>query len=89
MECAEAYGKLDQPDARLECLRAAVQCDSSLYDARHQLGAMLCQRKQFAEAESHLTWCLQRQPQDRAVRKLLEEAVEGRLRITGRSRPQA
>jgi len=72
-------GQLGDDAGALVCARNAVQCDSGNYDAHCQLASCLLRQQLFAEAESHLRWCLQRTPNDQAIETKLREALKGRL----------
>jgi len=81
---ADAYRELGNLAESLGCLRKAVRCDSSNFDARLALGKCLRELKEFDEAERHLTWCLRRKPQDKELRALVETVIEQRLREPSR-----
>ena len=83
LDAADALQQLGETAEQVECLRNAVRCDYSNYDARYALGVALCQSKQFSEAEEHVTWCLRRKPHDQTLRSLLEGIVNDRLHVTG------
>lgn len=80
-EAAEAHRQLKNAAGQLRCLNLAIGCDSSFYDAHFALGQALLEQKQYAAAGEHLTWCLRRNPDSDQVRKLAEEAADGRLRL--------
>ncbi len=87
VEAAKVYATLDDPSARLRCLRNAVSSDASHYQARRALGECLYAVNEYGEAEEHLTWCLRHEPDDKQLRALVESVVDRRLRMT--SRPTA
>lgn len=87
MEAAGTHGELGSQSERLRCLRSAVRCHASDYDARYALGECLLKMESLDEAEKHLSWCLREKPQDKKVRALVEALVERRLRMA--SRPTA
>ena len=69
-----------QNDAKaVQCARNALQCDSGEYGAHYELGRCLLSQSQFAEAEIHLRWCLQRTPNNLNVEAQVREAMKGRL----------
>ena len=82
LEAASAYQRLDRLDESLRCLRRAVGGDMSDFDARCALGTLLLKLKEFDEAERHLGWCLQQKPRNQRLRRQMEAAVDGRLRVT-------
>ena len=84
LEAARTHRQMNRPGERLRCLRNAVRCNSTLYDARLKLAKRLCELQEFGEALTHLNWCLRRKPQDKAVRKLVQDAVQQRLRLSDR-----
>ncbi len=81
---ANLHTVLEDPSARLRCLRNAVGSDASHYEARRALGECLYRVNEYGEAEEHLTWCLRQQPGDKRLRALIESVVDRRLRMTGR-----
>jgi len=87
VEAAKTHGELGSQSERLRCLRSAVRCHASDYDARCALGECLFEMESLDEAEKHLSWCLREKPQDKKVRALVEAIVERRLRMA--SRPTA
>ncbi|MFH1921997.1 MAG: O-antigen ligase family protein [Planctomycetota bacterium] len=84
MEAAKTHADLENQPERLRCLRRAVACDRSDYDARFMLGACLFDTKHSDEAKKHLTWCLRQKPEDKNVRVLVEALIDRRLRMTSR-----
>jgi tetratricopeptide (TPR) repeat protein len=82
LDAAQVYGQLSRPNQRLRSLHAAMRVDATCFDVRMALGKCLLAMKNHHEAEKHLKWCLERDPQDKALRKLVESAVDGRLRLT-------
>jgi O-antigen ligase len=79
IEAQQLHSQLGDNAEALACARNAVQCDSGNYDAHCQLASCLLRQQLFAEAESHLRWCLQRTPNDQAIETNLREALKGRL----------
>jgi O-antigen ligase/tetratricopeptide (TPR) repeat protein len=79
LEAQELRSRLGDSAEALACARNAVQCDSGNYEAHCQLASCLLSQRSFAEAESHLRWCLQRTPNDQAIETKLREALKGRL----------
>jgi O-antigen ligase/tetratricopeptide (TPR) repeat protein len=84
LEAAKAHQEMGNVPEQLRCLRSAVGRDTFHYGARFALARCLYRMGEFAEAERHLTWCLQRKPQDENLRALLETAVDRRLRVSSR-----
>jgi hypothetical protein len=76
---AEYYHRHLNNDAKaLQCARNAVQSSPGAYEAHYQLGLCLLRHSQFAEAESHLRWCLQRTPGDQDLENRIRDALKGR-----------
>lgn len=73
------YCQLQDDEAALRCARNAVQCDPGNYNAHYALGCCLLKEQVFAEAESHLRWCLARSPNKQAIEAKLREVLKGRL----------
>ena len=79
LEAQQLHSQLGDDDAALRCVGNALQCDPGNYNAHYQSALCLLKQGMFAEAESHVRWCLQRTPNDQAVANLLREALKGRL----------
>ncbi len=78
----EAHGVhalLGDDDRALDCARQAQTCDPDNYDVRYALAARLLRQGLFAEAEPHLSWCLKRRPDNRALERMYKEVLQGRL----------
>ncbi len=85
MDAAGAYRAIGQTDRSIACLRRAVHVEPTSYAARKQLGRALFQSGRFAEAKKHLQWCVQRNEEDQATRRILEDAV--RKEVAGLDAP--
>jgi tetratricopeptide (TPR) repeat protein len=79
LEAQRLYTQLNNGPQALKCARRALECDQNNYQAHYQLAACLLDQTLFAEAETHLHWCLQRAPNDKSVEIKLKEALKGRL----------
>ena len=79
IKAVQLYSELHNDAAALRCARNALQCDAGSYNAHYYLGVCLLGQSQFAEAESHLRWCMQRSPNDKTLENTLREAIKGRL----------
>jgi O-antigen ligase/tetratricopeptide (TPR) repeat protein len=79
LEAQSLHAALGDTPGALGRARNAYACDPNSYDVRSALGMCLLRDKRFAEAESHLYWCLQRRPEDRSVQNQYREALKGRL----------
>ena len=53
---------LGELDAAVECGRNAMRYDPNNFDVRYGLGMSLWKQMNYAEAEKHLSWCVQRRP---------------------------
>ena len=80
MRAGDAYLRLANLARASQCLHSAVRSDPSCIHAHRMLGALLIRLQEFDEAEEHVTWCLQRDPDNKYLRSLLEQAVDGQLR---------
>ena len=79
LEAQGLYAQLNEGPRALQCARSATKSDPGNYPARYQLALRLMEQQQFAEAESHLHWCMQRTPDKPPVQAKLKEALRGRL----------
>ncbi|MBN2475614.1 MAG: O-antigen ligase family protein [Pirellulales bacterium] len=84
LEAANAYWYTDQREKSLRCFHNALRCDPNYYRAHLALGQRLLELEQFGEAERHFNWCQQRTPHDEDLRRQLNQAVDGRLRLSSR-----
>jgi tetratricopeptide (TPR) repeat protein len=82
LDAANAFDQLDRPNEQLRCLGNAARRDPTRFDVRLALGKCLLEMNHHGEAEEHLKWCLRHDPEDKSLRRLLESAVDGRLRVT-------
>jgi tetratricopeptide (TPR) repeat protein len=79
LEAQRLHTQLNNRPRALQCARRALECDQNNYRAHYQLASCLLDQGLFAEAESHLHWCLQRASSDKSVEIKLKEALKGRL----------
>ena len=77
IEAQRLHFQLHHDAEAVRCANNALQCDPGNYNAHYCLGLSLLGQSQFAEAETHLRWCLQREPSNRAVETNLREALKG------------
>ncbi len=82
----DVYRRLNEPDQVLHCLQRAAEANPSDFRSRYALGALLLGRRQFADAEEQLRWCIRRQPENQQVEELMAQAVRGRVAQSGTSR---
>jgi hypothetical protein len=79
LQAQHFYALLKNGSKALECARRASQCDQNNYAVRYQLALCLLDQGLYAEAESHLHWCLKRNNSDQMLQNKLKEAIGGRL----------
>jgi tetratricopeptide (TPR) repeat protein len=72
---------LERPDLAEQCLIRAHKSAPHTYEVRLHYGSWLLQRKRFAEAAEHLTWCTRRRPNDTNVLRLAERAVKAKIQF--------
>ncbi len=84
-EAARVYRALEAQQDWVRCLRRTLDSDPSCFDARLELAKTLLELEEFAEAEKELMNCRRRRPYDQNVQKLLERAVDQRIRLTRRT----
>lgn len=88
MEAHAFYARIGEHEAALRCVRKAVDCEMGNYEFRRQLGLYLLHQHLYREAESHLRWCQDRMPSDRAIAGAVRDALRGRLDAEARSASQ-
>jgi O-antigen ligase/tetratricopeptide (TPR) repeat protein len=79
LEAQRLHTLLNDGPRALQCARRALECDRNNYRAHYQLALCLMDKGLFAEAESHLHWCLQRKSGDGSLEDKLKQALKGRL----------
>jgi tetratricopeptide (TPR) repeat protein len=79
LEAQRLHTQLKNGPQALQCARCALECDRNNYRAHYQLASCLLDQGLFAEAETHLHWCLQRASGDKSVEIKLKQAIAGRL----------
>jgi tetratricopeptide (TPR) repeat protein len=78
LRAADYRGRLHNDAKALQCARNALQCTPGEFPVHYALGRSLLSQSQFAEAELHLRWCLQRVPNNKNLEYLVLEAMKGR-----------
>lgn len=76
----ELHAKAGRREEALKYSRKAIETLPTDRQVRLALGEDLVKLEQFAEAEDHLRWCVQREPENPQVKRLLEQATIGRVR---------
>jgi tetratricopeptide (TPR) repeat protein len=79
LELRDVYERLEQPENVLACLERANQLLPNDFSIRKSLGLYLAEQGEFGQAENHLQWCLQRQPESKQLQTAVAAAVKGRL----------
>ncbi len=77
-ELAAIQKRLGEPAKALRCLRRAAAGRPNDYPLRLMLATRLCDEREYAEAEMHLKWCLQRHPEDEQLQSTLMVATRRR-----------
>lgn len=76
-----ALGKMEAQLGRqqqaLGCVSRACQTDPGFLPARRTMGQFLLEAQQYQAAETHLRWCLGRDPDNRDLQQELKAAVKG------------
>ena len=67
----------------MACAEAALRVDSNNYDVRQAAARCLIRCDRYAEAETHLNWCLNRRGDDEKLRDLARFVVRKRLERDG------
>ena len=80
-ELADIHKRMAEPAKALKCLRRAAAGRPNDYSLRFTLATRLCDEREFAEAEMHLKWCLQRHPEDEQLQSTLMVATRRRAEI--------
>jgi tetratricopeptide (TPR) repeat protein len=79
-QASQICRQIAQPQPALQCGEAALRYAPNRLEIRRHLTDCLLDVEQFADAEKHLRWCLNRRPNDATLLKNLELATKGRLR---------
>ncbi|NQU22290.1 MAG: O-antigen ligase family protein [Candidatus Nealsonbacteria bacterium] len=80
MRLRRSYYLMGNLDAAVACARRALKCTPNNDRARETLGTCLAKQGNYAEAEEHLTWCLDRRPNDKTLLQLIDWVAEQRIR---------
>lgn len=73
------FAEVGRTDDALACLQRAYACDPSQYHIRQALAKSLADADRFAEAETHLRWCIARRPADSGLRDALLKTSKQRM----------
>jgi tetratricopeptide (TPR) repeat protein len=85
LEIASVHHQMGDAVKELEFTEKALRLDPSNYQAHGAAGRCLAAAGRFTDAESHLAWCLERQPKDTGLQTLLRETVKKRIDLEGRT----
>jgi O-antigen ligase/tetratricopeptide (TPR) repeat protein len=73
------YSKMDRPNESLACLERAFACNPRHFAVRQALSDALIDAGRFAEAESHVRWCLARRPEQKSLSAALVYITKQKL----------
>jgi O-antigen ligase/tetratricopeptide (TPR) repeat protein len=80
MQAHRLYRDLGNPADARRCAGSAQACGGAgEYEARYGQALCLIELGQFAEADRHLQWCLQRKPDSASLRDLAKQVLRKRL----------
>jgi tetratricopeptide (TPR) repeat protein len=85
---SQFYADLDAHTESLDYLERAYSHDQNNYSIRRTLARALIPVGRYAEAESHLRWCLARRPDDRTLTSSLRTVTKHRLAHRGVAKPR-
>ncbi|MBN1911663.1 MAG: O-antigen ligase family protein [Pirellulales bacterium] len=88
-EARLARYRLGDMAGTLECLRRACECDPNDYDTRHRLALDLARQQCYGEAREHIQWCLDRQPDDPALREVARQVTRYQASRQAQTDPRA
>jgi tetratricopeptide (TPR) repeat protein len=75
LQASQCYRLLNDPEQTLKTAEAAVAANRSSVLARQRLGTILYEQGNYEGAADHLTWCVNRQPDNNDLRNLAERAI--------------
>jgi tetratricopeptide (TPR) repeat protein len=85
LEAFRLHTRLQEPLQATECVSNALKSDPNNFGAHYEYAMCLIKQELFADAESHLRWCLQRSPGNAGVAAGLKQALRGRLDVERRT----
>ena len=80
LKLRRSYYLLGNLDAAVECARRAMKYDPNHQRTRHALATCLAEQGNYAEAEQHLRWCLDRRPGNKMLLRMIDRVAEKRIR---------
>jgi tetratricopeptide (TPR) repeat protein len=75
LQASQCYRMLNDPNGTLETAQAAVDANRHSLLARQRLGTILYEQEDYEAAAEHLTWCVNRLPDNTDLRNLAERAI--------------
>jgi tetratricopeptide (TPR) repeat protein len=78
LEACSRCGELGDRAGELESAEKAARADPSYFPARYEAVRCLVAAGRYGDAQPHLSWCLQRRPNDARLHSFLREAVSKR-----------
>jgi tetratricopeptide (TPR) repeat protein len=75
LQASQCYRILNDPQRMLDTAQAAVDANRNSVAARQRLGTLLYEQGDFEGAADHLTWCVNRQPDNGDLRNLAQRAI--------------
>jgi O-antigen ligase/tetratricopeptide (TPR) repeat protein len=95
LDAMSACMTMERFDEAIDCGKQAVECHPHGFDARYRLGFLLSERRRYAEADEHLSWCARAKPGHTKLRqrltdvkRLLLDPESADARLFGRIRPR-
>lgn len=79
LDAQRCYSELADTAKAVACLRRALRIDANHYEVHYQLAARLIDQQEFAEAQTHLQWCLYRKPDEQRLERRFKEALRGKM----------
>ncbi|MEE8451678.1 MAG: O-antigen ligase family protein [Thermoguttaceae bacterium] len=70
---------LGEFDDAVVCGQNAMRYDPNNFDVRYGLGLSLIKQMDYAEAEKHISWCVQRRPNNPQLRDLMRQVVKQKI----------
>ena len=78
LEGQRVYAQLQETEQALACAREAARLSPNAFKVRYTLAMRLLDHHQYAEAETHLYWCLQRKPNDAGLEERWKLAMKNK-----------
>lgn len=85
LEAMRLYSETGDAARQLECGQNALRVAPNHFGVHQALAYCLADQQNYAEAEDHLRWCLQRKPNHRRLEAKLKEVLQNRIQSEGRT----